>query len=428
MLVFVGDGMKFKIITLGCKVNTYESNVIRDKLLNSGYIESDEADIYIINTCTVTNTSDNKSLKEIRRVRREYPNSVIVVCGCMIQVTDKIDEIDADIIIGNTNKSNIVSLIEEYLEKHEKIVRINNIMNSNFEKMKLNNFNRTRAFVKIEDGCENYCTYCIIPYARGKVRSKLPEDVIEEVSLLVKDGHKEIVLTGIHTGHYGADLNNYTFAMLLNELVKIEGLERIRISSIEMNEITDEVLKIIKDNPKIVSHLHIPIQSGSNDILKLMNRKYQKEEFIKKIDELRNIRPDISITTDIIVGFPGETEELFNETISTVDKIRFSKIHVFPFSLRKGTKAEELPNHIDNSIKKQRVKRLMEKSKELEIEYMNKFIGKELKFIPEVYREGYLIGHTGNYLLIKYNGSEVLLHKDVDVKAIKVEYPYIICE
>ena len=420
--------MKFKIITLGCKVNTYESNVIRDKLLNSGYIESDEADIYIINTCTVTNTSDNKSLKEIRKVRRETPDAIIVVCGCMIQVTDKIDEIDADIIIGNTNKSNIVSLIEEYLDKHEKIVRINDIMNSSFEKMKLNNFNRTRAFVKIEDGCENYCTYCIIPYARGKVRSKLPQDVIEEVSLLVKEGHKEIVLTGIHTGHYGADLDNYTFAMLLNELVKIKGLERIRISSIEMNEINDEVLKIIKDNPKIVSHLHIPIQSGSNEILKLMNRKYQKEEFIEKINQIRSIRPDISITTDIIVGFPGETEELFNETISTVDKIKFSKIHVFPFSLRKGTKAEELPNHIDNSIKKQRVKILMEKSKELEIEYMNKFIGKDIKFIPEVYREGYLIGHTGNYLLIKYKGSEDLLHKDVDVKAIKVEYPYIICE
>ena len=417
--------MKFKIITLGCKVNTYESNVIRDSLLNNNYVEDDNADIYIINTCTVTNTSDNKSLKEIRRVRRENPNSIIVVCGCMTQVRDDIDSIDADIIIGNSNKSNIVSLLEKYISDNKKIVLIDNIMKSNFEHMVLNNFNRTRAFVKIEDGCENFCSYCIIPYARGKVRSKEPNIVIDEVKTLVNGGHKEIVLTGIHTGHYGADLDSYTFAMLLSELVKIDGLERIRISSIEMNEINDEVLKIIKNNKKIVSHIHIPLQSGSNEILKLMNRKYLKEDFINKIKELRNIRPDISITTDIIVGFPGETEELFNETLDTVNKIRFSKIHVFPFSLRKGTKAEELPNHIDDVTKKNRVKILIEKSKELEIEYMNKFLGKKVVFIPEVYRDGYLIGHTGNYLLIKYKGNEELLHKDVEVLLDNIEYPYI---
>ena len=421
--------MKFKIITLGCKVNTYESNVIRDNLIDNNYIEvEDNADIYIINTCTVTNTSDNKSLKEIRRVRRENPNSIIVVCGCMTQVRDDIESIDADIIIGNSHKSDIVSLLDKYNSNKEKIILVDNIMKAKFEHMILNNFNRTRAFVKIEDGCENYCSYCIIPYARGKVRSKAPQDVLDEVNTLVKGGHKEIVLTGIHTGHYGADLEDYTFAMLLSELVKIDGLERIRISSIEMNEINDEVLDIIRNNEKIVSHIHIPIQSGSNKILKLMNRKYLKEDFINKINELRSIRPDISITTDIIVGFPGETEELFQETIDTVDQIRFSKIHVFPFSLRKGTKAEELPNHIDDVTKKSRVKTLIEKSKELEIEYMNKFLGKNMVFIPEVYRDGYLIGHTGNYLLIKYEGSEDLLHKDVKVIVDSIEYPYIIAK
>ena len=420
--------MNFKIITLGCKVNTYESNVMRDKLINNGYKEVEEnADIYIINTCTVTNTSDNKSLKEIRKIRREYPGATIVICGCMTQVRSNIEDIDADIIIGNVGKSSIVELINEYKNKKDKIVRVDNVMESSFEKMKLNNFNRTRAFVKIEDGCENYCSYCIIPYARGKVRSKAPEDVIEEVNMLVNEGHKEIVLTGIHTGHYGADLDGYTFAMLLNELVKIDGLERIRISSIEMNEINYEVLDVIKNNEKIVSHIHIPIQSGSDTILKLMNRKYLKQDFIDKINELRSIRPDISITTDIIVGFPGETDELFNETLDTVNKIRFSKIHVFPFSLRKGTKAEELPNHIDDVTKKNRVKILMEKSKELEIEYMNKYIDKEVVFIPEVYREGYLIGHTGNYLLVKYKGSEELLHNDVKVKVESIDYPYVIC-
>lgn len=422
--------MKFKIVTLGCKVNTYESNVIRDILINNDYIESDDnsADIYIVNTCTVTNTSDNKSLKEIRRIRRDNPDSIIVVCGCMLQVKKDIDDIDANIIIGNTNKSKIVELLDEYYKDKKKIIKIDNIMNSDFEPMKLNNFNRTRAFVKIEDGCENFCSYCIIPYARGKVRSKLPKDVLDEVNLLVKGGHKEIVLTGIHTGHYGADLKNYTFAKLLSELVKIDGLERIRISSIEMNELNDDVLDVLRNSDKIVSHIHIPIQSGSDTILKLMNRKYLKKDFIDKINEIRDIRPDINITTDIIVGFPGETEELFNETLDTVDKIRFTKIHVFPFSLRKGTKAEELPNHIDEVTKKRRVKILISKSEELEKEYMSKYINKEVIFIPEVYRDGYLIGHTGNYLLVKYKGDEKLLHCDVKVKGVKVEYPYLICE
>ena len=423
--------MKFKIITLGCKVNTYESNVIKDILENDGYKEASEpseADIFIINTCTVTNTSDNKSLKELRRVQREYPKAVTIICGCMSQVRNGIEECGANIIIGNKYKSAIPKLIEEYMNNKKQIIKIEDIMEAPFEKMSLNNFNRTRAFVKIEDGCENYCSYCIIPYARGKVRSKKPQDVIDEITTLVKKGHKEVVLTGIHTGHYGADLIDYNFAMLLNELVKIKGLERIRISSIEMNELTDDVLEVIKNNTNIVDHIHIPIQSGSNEILKLMNRKYLKDEFINKIEEIRNIRPDINITTDIIVGFPGETEELFQETIETVKRIKFSKIHVFPFSLRKGTKAEDLPNHIDEVTKKKRVKELMALSEKLEKEYMKKFIGKELVFIPEVYREGFLIGHTGNYLLVKAKGDEKLLHQDVTVKAIKIEYPYVYSE
>ncbi len=418
--------MKFKIITLGCKVNTYESHVMRDLLLNNGYIEDDEADIYIINTCTVTNTSDNKSLKELRRVKREHPQAITVICGCMVQVCPNVQNIEADIILGNKNKSRITELIEQYIKTKKQIIDIPNIMDAPFEKMKLNNFNRTRAFVKIEDGCENYCSYCIIPYARGKVRSKKPHDVIKEIIDLVNEGHKEVVLTGIHTGHYGADLGDYTFAMLLKEIVNIDGLERIRISSIEMNEITEEVLDILANNPKIVSHMHIPLQAGSDQILKLMNRKYVKQDFIDKIAKIRKIRPDISITTDIIVGFPGESEELFQETLQTVEQIRFAKIHVFPFSLRKGTKAEELPHHIDEVTKKSRVKILINKSQELEKEYMNKFLGQEVIFIPEVYKDGYLIGHTGNYLLIKYKGSEELLHQDVTVTINKLEYPYLI--
>lgn len=422
--------MKFYIYTLGCKVNTYESNVIRDNLINNGYIESnkkEDSDIYIINTCTVTNTSDNKSLKLIRQVIRNNKDAIIVVMGCMTQVNySLLDDLDVSIIIGNKYKSKIVEFIEEYKKNRKKIIKVDNIMEASFEEMCLNNFNKTRAFVKIEDGCENYCTYCIIPYARGKVRSKDPKLVIKEINNLINSGHKEIVLTGIHTGHYGSDLEDYNFSDLLNELVNIKGLERLRISSIEITELNNEVLSVFKNNKVLVDHIHVPLQSGSDTILKLMNRKYDKEYFINKINEIRRIRPNISITTDVIVGFPGETEELFNETIDTIKKIRFSKIHVFPFSLRKGTKAEELPNHLDNSIKKERVRKLIDLSKELEIEYMNKFIGENIVFIPEMYKEGYLIGHTGNYLQIKYKGNINLLNQDIEVKLDKVEYPYII--
>ncbi len=421
--------MKFFIYTLGCKVNTYESNVMKDKLLNNGYIEGSEidSDIYIINTCTVTNTSDNKSLKVVRRVLKNKPNSIVVVVGCMTQVNSKLlDDLDVSIILGNSGKSRIVEYIEEYKKNKEKIVDVQDIMISDFEDMCLNNFNKTRAFVKIEDGCENFCSYCIIPYARGKVRSKKPKIVIREIKNLIDDGHKEIVLTGIHTGHYGSDLEGFSFFKLLREIEKIEGLERLRISSIEITELDDEFMEVLNSSKILVDHMHIPIQSGSNEILKLMNRKYDKEYFIDKIEKIRTIRPNISITTDLIVGFPGETEELFNETIETINKINFSKIHVFPFSLRKGTKAEELPNHIDDVTKKERVKSILKISEELEKEYFNRFVGKEVEFLPEIYKEGYIIGHTGNYLLIKTKGNIDDLNEIKNVKIEKTEYPYCI--
>ena len=423
--------MKFYIYTLGCKVNTYESNVMRDKLINNGFIESDEknADIYIINTCTVTNTSDNKSLKVVRQCLRDYPDKIIIVTGCMTQVSsDLLDSLDVSIVLGNVGKSKIVDYINLYLKNKKKIVDIEDVMSTKFEDMCLNNFNKTRAFVKIEDGCENYCSYCIIPYSRGKVRSKDKDIVIEEITNLVNNGHKEIVLTGIHTGHYGSDLEGYTFSKLLKEIENIEGLKRLRISSIEITELDDSFLEVLGNSKILVDHMHIPLQSGSNEILKSMNRKYDKEYFIDKINKIRSIRPDISITTDIIVGFPGETEDLFNETIDTVNKIRFSKIHVFPFSLRKGTKAEELPNHIDDVTKKNRVRILMGISKELEIEYFNKFIGREVTFLPEMYKDGFITGHTGNYLFVKTKGNITDLNEFKTVTISKVEYPYCIRE
>ena len=421
--------MKFYIYTLGCKVNTYESNVMRDKLINNGYIEGNEldSDIYIINTCTVTNTSDNKSLKIIRRVLNNHKDAIVVAVGCMTQVNSKLlKDLNVSIILGNSGKSKIVEYINEYKKNNNQIVNIENIMEKDFEDMCLNNFNKTRAFVKIEDGCENYCSYCIIPYARGKVRSKKPQIVIEEIKNLVNEGHKEIVLTGIHTGHYGADLEDFSFSKLLRDIEKIEGLDRLRISSIEITELDEEFIDVLKNSKILVDHMHIPIQSGSNEILRLMNRKYDKEYFVNKIEQIRKVRPDISITTDLIVGFPGETEDFFNETIETINKIKFSKIHVFPFSLRKGTKAEELPNHIDDVTKKNRVKVIMKISKRLEIEYFNKFIGENVKFLPEIYKDGNIIGHTGNYLLIKKKGSIEDLNEIKDVIIERVEYPYCV--
>lgn len=422
--------MKFLIHTLGCKVNTYESNVISDLLKNEGYEEVTDptvADIYIINTCTVTNTADNKSLKTIRQAHRGNPNALIIVCGCTSQhrYSDLINMEGVGIIIGNKNKTKIPQYIKQYQETKKQIVDIYDLTNVEFEDMKLNNFDKTRAFVKIQDGCNNFCSYCIIPYTRGNVRSKKPNNVIEEITTLVNNGHEEVVLTGIHTGHYGSEYDNYTFANLLNDILKIKGLKRLRISSIEITEITDEILEIIKNNDILVDHMHIPLQSGSDTILKLMNRKYDKEYFINRIQEIRNIRPNISITTDIIVGFPSEDEKLFEETLETVKKIRFSKIHVFPYSPREGTKSTLMSGQVEESIKKERVKKLIQMSKELEIEYMQKHVGQSLEFIPEIERDGNLYGHTGNYLYIKASGCPILLHQTVKIKIENVDYPYL---
>ena len=423
--------MKFQIYTLGCKVNTYESNVMRDALLNEGYFEvglKEKADITIINTCTVTNTADSKSMKVIRQAIRRNENAIIVVCGCLVQnKKEKVSKIDGvDIVIGNINKSKIVDYIEKYIEEKKQEVDVRNIMDTNFEPMMLNNFNKTRAFVKIQDGCNNFCSYCIIPYTRGNVRSKDRQSVLKEIQLLVDEGHKEVVLTGIHTGNYGAEFADYKFADLLKDIVKIDKLERLRISSIEITEINDDVMEVIKENNILVDHMHIPLQSGSDAVLKRMNRKYDKEYFINKIKKLRKIRPNISITTDVIVGFPGETEEEFEETIETIKKIKFTKLHVFPYSKREGTKAAIMDGQVDENIKKKRVKILLQLSKELEYNYMEKFIGKKVIFIPEIAKDDYIIGHTGNFLNVKYHGNKNDLNKDIEVKINNIEYPYCI--
>ncbi len=418
------------VLSLGCKVNAYESEFVINKLKENNYIIkdfNDVCDVYIINTCSVTNTSDIKSKKMIRSAIKRNKNACVVAMGCFIESHKDYNIEGLDIIIGNKDKSKIVELLDEYFTKKEQLVKLYKEEITEFENMYIDSFpGRTRAFVKIQDGCENFCSYCIIPYVRGKCRSKDKALVIEEITALVKNGYKEIVLTGIHTGNYGVDIDT-SFASLLREIVKIEGLKRLRISSIEITELTDEVLDIIKDSNIIVNHLHIPLQAGSDEILKSMNRKYDLDYFKSKIKKLREIKKDISITTDIIVGFPGETEEMFQKTIETSKELEFSKIHVFPFSERTGTKAMELENHLSNEIKKERARKLLAVSKELENNYLTKFVGNEVEVLTENYKDGNTLGHTTNYLNVKIN-KQLPSNTLVKVKIAKSDYPYLIAE
>ena len=418
------------ILTLGCKVNTYESEYIINELTKAGYEIKDFddiCDVYIINTCTVTNQSDSKSKKMIRQAIRRNPNACVVAMGCFIAANQDIQIDGLDILLGNKDKAKIVELLDEYFNNKKVIRDQYRGRLKEFEDMYITNFpGRTRAFVKIQDGCDNFCTYCIIPFVRGKCRSKSFDKVLSEVKDLVSNGYKEVVLTGIHTGSYGVDLDK-SFAVLLSELVKISGLKRLRISSIEVTELDEEVLDVLRSSKVLVDHLHIPLQAGSDEILKKMNRKYDLSYFFHKIEEIRAIRPDISISTDVIVGFPGESDELFNKTIETCKEIAFSKIHVFPYSEREGTASSRMDNKLDGSIKKERARKLIEVSKELEINYMQKFIDKDVEVLIEEYKDGYSYGHTGNFLYVKIKNE--LPHNDmVTVKIKDINYPYCIGE
>lgn len=419
--------MKVAIYTLGCKVNTYESEYAISEFIKRGYeiVDFSEfADIYLINTCSVTNTSDQKSRKMIRQARKRNENAVVAVMGCFSQIRENNNAIMdiVDVVIGNNDKSKIVDLIEKFINTKEKVLNIKDISKEEFDDIELSIFNtRTRALVKIEDGCENFCSYCIIPYTRGKVRSKKPERVLKEVNTLVANGYKEIVLTGIHTGHYGSDLDNYDFSDLLEDLDKIEDLERIRISSIEIVELNDKFLNILKKSKKIVNHIHIPMQAGSDHVLKLMNRRYDKKYFMDKINKIKTIRPNIAITTDVIVGFPNETEEDFNETIEFVKELKLAGGHVFPFSSRNGTPAAKMSGQLTKQEKHERCKKLIKVFDELEEKYYKMHVGKDVIVIPETYQDGYLTGHTDNYLKVKFKGCEELLGKDVNVLLEKYE-------
>lgn len=416
--------------TLGCKVNSYENDALASIFHSFGanIVSSKclDIDIAIINTCSVTQKADQKSRQHIRKIRNTFPNALIVVMGCHAQHSGKdiIDRGDADIVYGVHNRKGIIDSINSYYKNKKPVLVLKDyeyireeIVYEEFNSLPI--ISHTRAYVKISDGCDNFCSYCIIPKTRGRLRSRNKDHILNEIKGLVNKGYKEIVLTGIHTGGYGNDLDNYKFSDLVEDILKYNpNLYRLRISSIEASEIDDKLIDILKTDNRLASHFHIPLQSGSNTVLERMHRKYKVEEFINKVNKIKDARSDVSITTDIIVGFPNETNEEFNETLEAVKTIEFSFVHVFPFSLREGTDACKY-NDLDPKIKKDRVHILSELRDLYKNKYDNKFINQEVEILIEDYnsRGKYYRGHTSNYLEIKViNEKENLSGKIVKVK------------
>ncbi|MFF2481632.1 tRNA (N(6)-L-threonylcarbamoyladenosine(37)-C(2))-methylthiotransferase MtaB [Paenibacillus sp. NPDC058071] len=414
--------------TLGCKVNFYDTEAIWQLFKNAGYEQVDfesTADVYLINTCTVTNTGDKKSRQIIRRAVRRNPDAVIAVTGCYAQTSPA--EIMAipgvDLVIGTQDREKILSFVDQIHADRQPVNAVRNIMKTReFEELDVPDFSeRTRAFLKIQEGCNNFCTFCIIPWSRGLSRSRDPQSVIEQAKQLVASGYKEIVLTGIHTGGYGDDMENYRLTDLLWDLDKIEGLERIRISSIEASQIDDAMIDVLNRSSKMCRHLHIPLQAGNNAVLKRMRRKYTTEEFAGKLKRIREVMPGVAITTDVIVGFPGETDEMFEEGYRFMEEVGFSEMHVFPYSRRTGTPAARMDDQIDEEIKNERVHRLIDLSEKMQLAYAEKRVGDVVDVIPERdYKgapgTGLVMGYSDNYLQIVFNGGEELIGKLCRVK------------
>ncbi|PTE89231.1 tRNA (N(6)-L-threonylcarbamoyladenosine(37)-C(2))-methylthiotransferase MtaB [Staphylococcus epidermidis] len=418
--------------TLGCKVNHYETEAIWQLFKDANYerVEFEtNADVFVINTCTVTNTGDKKSRQIIRRAIRQNPDAVVCVTGCYAQTSSaEIMEIPGvDIVVGTQDRHKLLDYIQQFQDERQPINGVGNIMkNRTYEELEVPYFtDRTRASLKIQEGCNNFCTFCIIPWARGLMRSRDPEKVVEQATQLVNSGYKEIVLTGIHTGGYGQDLKNYNLAQLLRDLDTIEGLERIRISSIEASQLTDEVIDVIGNSNKVVRHLHIPLQSGSDDVLKRMRRKYTMAHFSERLTKLHQALPDLAVTSDVIVGFPGESEDEFQETYDFIVNHHFSELHVFPYSPRIGTPAARMDNQIDEETKNVRVHKLISLSNQLAKEYASKFEDEVLEVIPEEMAEEphTLVGYADNYMKVRFEGDDSLIGQIVKVKIVKANYP-----
>lgn len=423
-------------ITLGCKVNQYETNAMAQKFKEKGYkvIEGEaKADIYVINTCTVTNMSDRKSRHMLRRMKDINKNAIIVACGCYVQVSkEEVEQMEEiDFVLGNNEKKNIVEYVEKYIEENKKEENMEDVMQQRefVDFGDVTYTEKTRAVIKVQDGCDRFCSYCIIPYARGRVRSRKPQSVISEIEKIAKQGIQEVVVTGIHVASYGKDFNNdYKLIDLLEEINKIEGIKRIRLGSIEPLLITEEFVERLKKLEKICHHFHLSLQSGCDETLKRMNRRYTIEEFKEIVNRLRKNYEDVILTTDIIVGFPGETEEEFNKTYEFLKDIKFYKMHVFKYSPRKGTKAAKMPKQIDGKQKEMRSKKLIELSDFNEKTYNEAYINKEVEVLFEEEKEGMYKGHTENYILVYYKSEENLENKMKKVICKEVEKNYIIAK
>ncbi len=419
---------KVALHNLGCKVNAYETEAMQELLEKEGYEIvpfKEGADIYIINTCTVTNMADRKSRQMLHRAKKMNPNAIVVAAGCYVQAKSESKETDEsiDIIIGNNKKQDLISILKEYQEKHDgiqkEIIDINHT--KEYEELHLSKTaEHTRAYLKVQDGCNQFCTYCIIPYARGRVRSREKENVVAEVKQLVANGYQEVVLTGIHLSSYGVDLQGEDLLSLILAVNEIEGLKRIRLGSLEPRIITEEFAKTISGLEKICPHFHLSLQSGCNGTLKRMNRRYTAEEYFEKCELLRKYFDNPALTTDVIVGFPGETEEEFEESRAFVEKVNFYETHIFKYSRREGTKAAVMENQVPEQIKTKRSNILLELDERKRKEYEEKFIGKTVEVLmeEEVEKEGkrYQTGHTKEYIKVALESDENMQNQLVKIK------------
>jgi threonylcarbamoyladenosine tRNA methylthiotransferase MtaB len=431
--------MKVAFITLGCRVNQYETEAMAEKFIKEGYEvvnHNDFSDVYVINTCTVTNMGDRKSRQMISKVKKLNDKAIIAVVGCYAQISsEEISEINGvDVILGTKNKGMIVYYVNKAMIEKKQQLAVNDVFtNKAFEELNIEEYqDKTRAFLKIQDGCNRFCSYCLIPYARGGVCSKEPEKVLSEVKKLAAHGFKEIILSGIHTASYGQDLaGNWTLLNLLEEIDKIDGIERIRIGSIDPTFFTNGVINRIASLKKLCPHFHLSLQSGCNETLERMNRKYTAEQYEQIVKELRTHIKDVSITTDIIVGFPGETEEEFKATYEFLKGIELSKMHIFKYSPREGTKAAAMQKQIDGNVKEARSKKLIELNKKLEDKFMSKFVGRVMDVLYEDnFKENKTLyeGYTKNYIKIVSKAQSILTGQIADTKLKSIENGYIIGE
>ena len=430
--------MKFKTYSLGCKVNIYEVEAIASDLLKNGFEltnDDSEADIIIINTCTVTSTSDSKSRQLIRKIRRLNNNAVIIAMGCYVQLNSEEVEKDlnVNIIIGTNKRNQIKELINDYLENKNVINKVSSSTQyTKYEELKMHNLSlHTRGFVKIQDGCENFCAYCAIPYARGPIKSRDVNDVIDEIQTLVNSGVKEIILSGINTGTYGKDLNsNITLAKLIDQILSsVDGYFRIRLSSIELMEITDELLDVYEKYPtKIARHFHIPLQAGCDNTLIRMKRKYLTSDYEALINKIRLRFPGIAITTDCLAGFVGETIDDFNDALKFIEKINFSSMHIFPYSRRKNTEADKMSGHLPGDVITERTRKMQELAQNMAKNYQENSLGKEMVVLVEQKKNNYWVGHTSNYLEVKFIKTGKYTNKLVLVKLNTIDNGTIIGE